>query len=327
LVRIKTWRKKIDMKDNCYKKLLILRNIIFLAIIVFCILIGCQSNAFAGQQRGFEVPEVAVISFIDALRKDDRKELRLILGRGYKSVISTGDKKEDKQAISKFLQSYDKKHKLEEKGQNMMVLTTGEDDFRFPIPLVKRGDKWYFDTMAGKEEILRRKIGRNELKVIEVLHAYVLAQREYASKDRDGDGIKEFAQKLLSSKGKKDGLYWDSKEREDESPLGPFIAKAGYSIEKKYKRSPKPYFGYYYRILKAQGSNAPGGAYDYMVNGNMMLGFAFVAWPARYGSSGIMTFQVNQSDIVYEKDLGKDTAKIVKSMTTYNPDETWKRVD
>jgi hypothetical protein len=183
--------------------------------------------------------------------------------------------------------------------------------------------------MAGKEELLNRRIGRNELNTIQTCLAMVDAQREYAMKDRDSDKVREYAQKFMSTKGKKDGLYWEVKEGEKQSPLGSLAAQAvqeGYA-SKKPGDKPSPYHGYFYRILKAQGKNAPGGAYDYVVNGNMIGGFALVAYPAEYGASGIMTFVVNHDGVVYEKDLGKETGKIAKAMTKFDPDKTWKKVE
>jgi len=190
---------------------------------------------------------------------------------------------------------------------------------------VKKGEKWYFDAAAGKEEILNRRIGRNELSVIDVVHAYVDAQREYESEDRDDDGVQEFAQKVMSDEGKKDGLFWPAKEGEESSPLGPFAAEAVKEGYRKKEGGPTPYHGYYYKILTKQGKSAPGGEYDYVVNGNMILGYALIAYPADYGNSGIMTFIVNQDDIVYEKDLGPDTGKMAGSMEAYDPDETWEK--
>jgi hypothetical protein len=191
------------------------------------------------------------------------------------------------------------------------------------------GENWRFDIKEGKEEILNRRIGRNELNAIQVCLAYVDAQREYVLKDRDGDKLLEYAQKFVSKKGEKDGLYWEAKEGEEQSPLGPLVAKAakeGYP-GKKSGDKPSPYRGYYYKILKAQGKNAPGGEYDYMVKGKMIGGFALVAYPAEYGNSGIMTFIVNHDDVVYEKDLGKDTEKITTAMKKFDLDRIWKKVE
>ena len=193
----------------------------------------------------------------------------------------------------------------------------------------KEGETWRFDTAAGKEELLNRRIGKNELNAIQLCHAYVEAQREYASQDWDGDGVLEYAQRIVSTKGKWDGLYWEAAEDEVKSPLGPLVAKAvleGYTPKGPGDKR-APYHGYYYKILKAQGKNAPGGAYSYIINGHMVAGFALVAYPAEYGSSGIITFTVNQRGIVYQKDLGKKTREIAEAMNTFDPDKTWQKVD
>jgi hypothetical protein len=220
-------------------------------------------------------------------------------------------------------------NKLEKETDKKVTLVVGTHDWPFPVPIVKKGETWVFDTMAGKEELLNRRIGRNELNTIKVCLAYVDAQREYALKDRDGDGLLEYAQKFRSTAGKKDGLYWQAKEGEEQSPLGDLAARAvkeGYT-SKKPGDNPVPYHGYFYKILKAQGKNAPGGAYDYVVKGSMIGGFALVAYPAEYGNSGVMTFIVNHDAVVYEKDLGKDTAKIASTMTKYDPDKSWKKAE
>jgi len=197
-----------------------------------------------------------------------------------------------------------------------------------PIPVVEKNKKWVFDTNAGKEEILNRRIGRNELNVIEVLHAYIDAQCEYASKDRNGDGVAQFAPKIISTEGKYDGLYWEAQEGEETSPLGPFVAQAaseGYA-KKGGGINLLPFHGYYYKILKGQGKYATGDAYDYVVKGKMILGYALIAYPAQYGNSGIMTFIVNQAGVIFEKDLGKNTVSIAKAVKTFNPDKTWRKV-
>ena len=252
-----------------------------------------------------------------------------LFGPGSESLISSGDDVEDKAERERFLKNYEEKHSLEKKGVDEILLQLGKDDWPFPIPIRKTGSAWSFDTKAGKEEILNRRIGRNELNAIDVLEAYVVAQREYAARDWDGDRVYPYAQKFASTPGKKDGLYWEAKEGEEASPLGPLAARAaqeGYTRKGKPEK-PIPYNGYYFKILKAQGKHAPGGAYDYVVKGNMILGFGLVAYPATYGSSGIMTFLVNQEGVVYQKDLGKGTAKAAGGMKRYDPDPTWKKVE
>lgn len=279
------------------------------------------------KQKSYASPEEAVKALVDAVKANNNDELLAIYGPGSEDIISSGDEVADKTHRERFVSAYAEMNKLEKEAPDKVVLHVGSRDWTLPIPIVKKGERWIFDTNAGREEILNRRIGRNELSVIEVLYAYVHAQHEYASKDRDGNGSLEFAQKLVSTNGKHDGLYWEVKEGEEMSPFGPLAAKAakeGYTAKEGDGSS--PYHGYFYKILKGQGKNAPGGQYDYVVNGKMVLGFALVAYPAKYRSSGIMTFIVNQEGVVYEKDLGMDTAKIAQAMKRYDPDSTWKKL-
>jgi hypothetical protein len=281
-----------------------------------------------GVHKTFATPEEAAKSLAAAVKNNDSRELLAILGPGATAIVSSGDPVEDQAGRERFARLYDEKCVIEGADSGKALLTLGGEEYPFPIPLVKKGTTWFFDTRAGKEELLNRRIGRNELQVIEVLRAYVDAQREYAAKDRDGDGSAAFAQKVRSTPGKKDGLYWEAKEGEEESPFGPFAAKAareGYG--KAAGGTPTPYHGYLFRILKAQGKDAEGGAFDYVVNGKMILGFAMLAYPARYGASGVMTFIVNQNGVVYQKDLGRDTAKAAAAIKRYNPDKSWKKVE
>ena len=281
------------------------------------------------QPKPFASPEEAVKALVDAIKSGDKAQLSAIFGPGSESLISSGDDVKDRTGRDRFLKNYEEKNSLEKKGDDKVLLQVGKDDWPFPIPIRRKGSAWSFDTKAGKEEFLNRRIGRNELNTIDVLEAYVVAQREYASRDLDGDGVYPYARKIASTPGKKDGLYWEAKTDEETSPLGPFAARAaqeGYTRKTKSEK-PSPYYGYYFKILKAQGKHAPGGAYDYVVKGNMILGFGLVAWPAKYGSSGIMTFIVNQEGVVYQKDLGKGTAKAAGAMKRYDPDPTWKKVE
>jgi hypothetical protein len=280
------------------------------------------------QGKAFTSPEEAVKALLDACKRNDTQELLSIFGPEGKDIVSSGDAVSDKAQRARFVENYEAKNRLEQKNPETTILCVGKEDLPLPVPIVKKGDKWYFDSAAGKEEILNRRIGRNELSVIASMHAYVDAQREYAARKGSGaDPLVEYAQKFLSDKGKKNGLYWPAKEGEEISPLGPLVAQATKEGYQKKKDAPTPYHGYYYKILKAQGKNAPGGAYDYVVNGKMILGFALVAWPAEYGNSGIMTFIVNQDNIVYQKDLGQDTAKVASALKTYDPDDTWKKAE
>jgi hypothetical protein len=275
-------------------------------------------------QKSFASPEEAVKGFIEALRNNDSKALVAIFGPGAKEIISSGDPVDDRSVRESFVKRYEEKNAIEGADSGRAVLSVGTEETPFPIPLVKKGNVWRFDSRAGKEELLNRRIGRNELAVIEVLRDYVDAQREYVAKDRDGNGTTEFAQKFRSTPGKKDGLYWAAKEGEEESPMGPFAAKAA---KEGYSKESTAFHGYHYRILKAQGKDAQGGAFDYVVNGKMILGFALVAYPARYGASGIMTFIVNQNGVVFQKNLGKKSARIATNMKLFNPDPSWKKVE
>ena len=301
------------------------------AIIIMCVTFR-YANAADIKQKSYASPEEAVKALIDALRINNKPELLAIFGPEGKDIISSGDDVADNEAREGFLSDYDEKNGLEKQGPDKVVLSVGQDDWPLPIPIVKKDGRWVFDTEAGEEELLNRRIGRNELNTIEVMHAFVDAEREYASMDRNGDGATEFAQKIISTSGEQDGLYWEPKEGGEESPFGPLIAEAakgGYTYTEKKNEDvkPSPYQGYYFKILKGQGPNARGGQYDYVVNGKMILGFGLLAYPASYGNSGVMTFIINQDDVVYQKDLGEDTAKLADSITTYDPDKTWTKVE
>jgi hypothetical protein len=288
-----------------------------------------QAAAKGVQQKTYSSPEDAVKALVDSIRPNDTKQMSAILGPHSKEIISSGDEIADKVVNARFIRLYDEKNKIEMVSDSRAILSVGEKDWPLPIPIVKKGQLWLFDSKAGKEEILNRRIGRNELAVIKVCEAYVDAQQEFALMDTDGDGLFEYAQKFMSSPGKKDGLYWETKEGEKTSPIGPFAANAkkeGY-LKKSTQDRPQPYYGYFYKILKGQGKNAPGGAYDYVVKGNMIGGFALIAYPAQYGNSGIMTFIVNHEGVVYQKNLGKDAAKVAEATKVFDPDKTWKKVE
>ena len=297
------------------------------AVFVLTLGLGGLSLAATPQQKSFRSAEEAVNAVMNAARNDDNKELIAIFGPGARELIVSGDPVADRQRRAQFLKAYDEKNGLDRQADKV-VMTVGKADWPFPIPLVRKGERWVFDTAAGKEEILNRRIGENELYAIQVLRTIVDAQREYAMKDRMGDGLLQYAQKFASDPGKKNGLYWEATEDEAQSPLGPGIAemkREGYKTELAPK-SPPPYHGYYYKILKAQGKHARGGAYSYLVKGKMIGGFALVAYPATYGNSGVMTFIVNHDEKVFQKNLGKNTASIAAAMTQYNPDATWREV-
>jgi len=279
--------------------------------------------AGAKAQQSFKSAEEAAEALASAAKSNDRGGLLRVLGRGGADIISSGDPVDDAAARQRFVAAYDAKHAIAMEGDSKAVMVIGQDDFPFPIPLVRKDGAWQFDTAAGREEILFRRIGRNELAAIQASLAIADAQHEYAEKGIAGPGV--YAQRIVSSPGKKDGLYWPSQAGADESPLGELAAAAaasGYRADQ--KRS--PYHGYFYRILTRQGRNADGGAMDYAVRGKLIGGFALVAHPAEYGVSGIMTFIVNHRGIVYQKDLGPDTGRIALGMTAFNPDQTWTRV-
>jgi hypothetical protein len=276
-------------------------------------------------QRGFSSPKEAVNALISAVRAEDMEEMFAILGPGSRELIYSGDEVSDRYGRKKFIRAYDLKNTLQKEAEDRMVLSIGDDNWPMPIPIVKTGPSWMFDPEEGRQEILNRRIGRNELHVMEVLDTYVVAQHEYASRDSRGEGVVEFAQHLISSEGKRNGLYWEVKEGEEESPLGPLIARAS---RKGYEDADiSPFYGYYYKILKAQGKHADGGAYDYVVNGKMILGFALIAYPAEHGNSGVMTFMVNQQGIIYEKHIGGDTRSVAEKMEIFDPEDTWTKVE
>lgn len=291
-----------------------------------CLLFTASFADAAAKQKTFSSPEAAVAAFVDALKTNNNKALDAILGRDGKRIVSSGDPVDDKNARARFVAAYEEKNQLNKESAGKAILLVGKNDFPWPIPLVKKGKTWYFDTKEGKEELINRRIGRNELNAIDILREYTAAQREYIRKDWDGDGVYQYALKLASTPGKRDGLYWEAKEGQEESPFGPLVAKAWSEGYQPGKGSPAPYHGYFFRILKAQGSNAKGGAYEYIANGKMVLGFAMIAYPAEYGTSGVMTFIVNQEGVIYEKDLGPDTGKLAGAMTAFDPDPQWKKV-
>ncbi len=298
-----------------------------LAAVIMVLSIPLHSYGAQVKQKTFASAEEAVKALIDAAKAGNQEELMAIFGPAAKDVLSSGDAVEDRTVRERFVKAYESKNALVQDGDARAVLQIGPHDWPFPIPIVKKNQQWSFDTKKGKEELNNRRIGRNELSTIQTCLAYVDAQREYAAKDRDTDGLFEYAQKFVSTPGTKDGLYWEAKPGEEESPFGDLFARATREGYKKTDNKPTPYHGYYFKILKAQGKNAPGGAYDYVVKGRMIGGFGMVAYPANYGVSGVMTFVVNHDGIVYEKNLGKDTAKIAQAMKLFNPDKTWKKVE
>jgi hypothetical protein len=288
-----------------------------------------RMDAVAQQQ--FVSPDDAMNALVAAAKAGDTNTLHAIFGPAAHELVSA-DIVQASNESETFLHCLAEKAVRIRASDTNAVLEIGTDRWPFPIPLVKQADgKWLFDTVTGKEEILNRRIGRNELGAIRVCHAYVGAQREYASQPRTSDGVLEYAQNLRSTPGKHDGLYWPAGADEELSPLGPLIAKArgeGYRQQAKIMtEAQSPYRGYYFKILTCQGKKAPGGEYNYVINGHMIAGFAFVAWPAEWGNSGMMTFIVNQLGKVYQKNLGPKTSVIAPEMTIYDPDSSWTPVN
>jgi hypothetical protein len=278
----------------------------------------------AQAQQSYKTPEDAAAALAAAVKSAPGDILK-VLGRAAEDIVSSGDEVADNDIRQRFTSMYDAKHGIKAEGNKTATLILGPDDFPFPIPLVNTKTGWAFDTDEGRIEVLRRRIGRNELDAIQTALAYVDAQNEYADTDR-GEGAGVYAQRFLSTPGKKDGLFW--RDDSDPSPLGALVAEAS---AEGYKQgtgeAPAPYHGYYFRILKGQGSDAAGGALNYVVKGKMIGGFGLIAWPAEYGNSGVMTFLVNHAGTVYQKDLGNRTAVIAERTTLFDPDQTWKKVD
>jgi Protein of unknown function (DUF2950) len=297
------------------------------AAITFVASASIATSRIALAQEDYKTPEAAVDALVSTARSGDEKAALTVLGRDGEDIISSGDKVSDDAVRARFVTSYDAKHQITMEGDKKAILVIGDNDYPFPIPMVRnKNGTWSFDTDTGRREILYRRIGHNELDAIQTSLAYVDAQNDYAAKDRTGAGAGIYAQRFISTPGKKDGLYWPTEQGEEDSPLGELFAaasKQGYRAGE----GRSPYHGYYYKILTKQGPSAVGGATDYIVNGNMIGGFAMVAYPAEYRNSGVMTFVVNYDGTVFEKDLGPDTADIAEHMTSFNPDSTWKKVD
>ncbi|WP_428681203.1 DUF2950 domain-containing protein [Reyranella sp.] len=272
--------------------------------------------------QGFATPEAAADALTEAIRRDDDKAVSAALGSGWRDFV-LGRPEDEERVREKFLQAWDAGHKVVIDG-NKATIEVGTSGWAGPIPLVKDGDQWRFDVEAGRKEIIARQIGRNELSVIQSLLALVDAEHEYAALDPMKVGAPVYARRLLSSPGKKDGLYWDAAPGEPESPIGPALATAQAQGQ---GGTEDGYYGYRFRLLYSQGPDAPGGAYDYLVKGRMIGGFAILAWPVRYGDTGVMSFMVNQDGVVYEQDLGPDTAAKAAAINVYNPDKSWEKAD
>ena len=311
----------------------------------FATRLRAKSGAQAAPQETFASPQEAMSALVRAVEGRDQSALAMIVGPDFNQFLS-GDPVEDKKDLDDFAAGLQENAQLREDSDVKYTLLAGTNNWPTPIPIVKRGENWVFDTKAGLEEILNRRIGENELSAINTCRAYVLAQWEYyTGDDGDNDGLAEYAQKFFSSPGQHDGLYWETSGDEKPSPLGRLVAEAraeGYGpkaqvsgdrakteqTERQSSGGPRnPYHGYYFKILTRQGPSAPGGKFNYIINGNMIAGYALVAYPDKWGNSGVMTFIVNNQGRVYEKNLGENTSKIASSMTEYNPDPSWKLVE
>jgi Protein of unknown function (DUF2950) len=293
---------------------------IAVALALYAILSVAMS--FATEQKTFATPSEAVKSLMAAVESGDQDALLAIFGDEGKDLISSGDAVQDKAGRDGFVKAYKTKHSIVTVDAKTRLLQVGAKDWQMPIPIIEEGGKWRFDTAAGKQELIYRRIGDNELGAIAACRGFIAAQTDYAAEGHDGLPAGIFAQRLKSEPGKQNGLYWEVKEGDPPSPAGDFLAKAG---DEGYQKS-DPYHGYYYRILRAQGAAAPGGAMSYLVDGQLKGKVALVAYPAQYKSSGVMTFIINQDGVVYQKDLGESTTDLAKAMQEYNPDKSWKKV-
>lgn len=281
--------------------------------------------ARAADQKTFTTPSEAVQALVKAAEDGNQEELVAVLGDDGKELVYSGDAVQDKKGMEGFVKAYKTKHVIVKQDEQTRMLQVGANGWEMPIPIVNDGGKWRFDTAAGKEELLYRRIGHNELGAIAACRGYIDAQKDYAAVGHDGLPAGLYAQRFRSTAGKQDGLYWETAEGEPASPAGPLLAEAsaeGYSSDVKGQ----PYHGYFYRVLKAQGAAAKGGAKSYVKDGELAGGVALVAFPAEYKVSGVMTFIINQNGVVYQKDLGEKTGEIARGITEYNPDKTWKRV-
>ena len=290
------------------------------ALLALALAAGCAQKA-QDDHASFATPEEAVTRLVEVVRASDAAALRKLFGPDSGDIIDSGDAVADNIARQNFLAMYDEKHELVPEGDSRVVLQVGADQWPLPVPLVARDGRWYFDGAAGADEIVFRRIGRNELGAIAVCRGFVDAQMEYAAQDRDGEGAGIFAQKLISDPGLQNGLYWETAPGEAPSPIGPFVAAA--AAEGYRAGAGSAYHGYRYRPLFRQGEHANGGALEYFSNGLLVNGFALVAWPAEYGVSGVMTFIVNQDGVVFQKDLGEATPTLVDEMSSFDPDSTW----
>lgn len=300
-----------------------MRNVVVVMFFIAVALTACSRSA---RQTDFASAEEAASALVEAAAADGSQLLVQVLGAQAQPMLDSGDPVQDRNSRQKFLQEYAAAHSLENSAEGVTILEVGADKWPFPFPLIQRGGRWHFDSTAGVEEIVNRRVGANELATIQSCLAFVDAQREYYARNAQQAELLHFAQKLVSTAGQKDGLYWPTASGESPSPLGESFAQAraeGY-FEERVSRS-TPYHGYIYRLLTSQGSHAKGGAYDYLVRDRMLGGFALIAFPAEYGNSGVMTFIVNHDGVVFSKDLGPETTGLAQAITTFDPDPGWTR--
>ena len=281
-------------------------------------------HANANKQALFDTPDQAVNALLEALKNDDDKVILNIFGPEYENLLIQSDRVGTRANRMQAYQAAEEMWVLRDEGNNKKILVVGKEVWPMPIPLVKEEKGWRFHTAEGIEEIINRRIGRNELSAIEVCRYYLTAQKQFASRDRDGDEVLEYAQIIKSTEGTHDGLYWDDADQEEISPFGPLVAEVREYLEG--SKPGDPFKGYFFKILTRQGKNVPGGQYDYLINGNMIAGFAMIAFPADYGTSGVMTFLTSHHGQTYQKDLGPDTATIAPAISEFNLDKTWTKV-
>ena len=299
---------------------------LLLVLLILAMLLTSRTSAAQAisGQKTFSSPSEAVKNLMDAARSGDPAQLVPIIGPQAGALIASGDLGAAKQVLANFVKAYNEKHAISSEAQGFEFLQVGKGDWPFPFPIVRDGETWYFDIDRGNEEILDRRVGRNELGAIAVCEGFVQSQKDYAAKGHDGNFHGIYAQQFHSDPGKQNGLYWPVSKGQPESPMGPLVASA--ALENSSQQSagdPAPYYGYFYKILTAQGPDAPGGEKSYIVDGKLTGGFALIAYPAKYASSGVMTFIVNQDGIVYQQDLGEQTTDLASKITTYNPDSSW----
>ena len=314
------------LKPDRLRRLTARAVMVALPLVALCLLGSSDAaQALATEQRTFATPEAAVEALVESLNADDAADTIEILGPEHEESLIGGDEIAARENRKRAGAAATEKAELRYAGEGRKILIIGQRRWPVPFPIVQEGGKWRFDTEAGLEELVNRRIGRNELNAIDICRKYIDAQVDYASKDRDGDQVLEYAQQVMSSEGQQDGLYWDSVAGEELSPFGPLVADARDYLE---GREPgDPFKGYYFKLITRQGEDAIGGRYDYIINGNMIAGFALIAFPAEHGNSGVMTFNCSHAGRIHQKDLGPDGDLIAGAMAVYNPDSSWTLVD